>query len=692
MHRLRASTLGALLTLAALAAGVGSAQAVAVSAGSGSGLAGQTVDIDVNTASLTGLNVTSLQFSLSYTNTAVVAVDVISTGSLTAAAGWAAPVFGVTNSGTIGTIRVNDLGTSPLAGPGSLLKVRFTLNPALLNGGSSTLTLANFMFNEGTPAATTTSGTLTIGVTPQIAVSPASGEIVRGQTLQFSVTGSPTLPITYSTSNSAVATISAAGLLTGVAPGAVTVTATDAAAHTATTTGQVLVRALGITAGSGSVVAGNPISVPITVTSLAGLGIRSGQFEAAYNTAYLTLASVTTPAGTLLHNWGSVAYGPEATGCLVNFLGSTDLTGTGVLCYLNFTTAAAHPGTTVLSFTSALFNEAYPPLRTSGTVTVSAVPTITVSPDVVSLLAGQTQQYTLAGTPTPPITWSVVNPAIASIRSSGLLTALSGGVTQVKAVDAVGAVDYSTSLTVSDLKVTLGSVVAGPGSTVRVPITSDRLVGVLGIMSMQFSVGWTGTSIVNGGTLPSGLWGQWGASSSVSKFNYGLASLVCNALGSTAMPNTGTQLAAVSLDLSPTATPGTVIPLTLSGLMFNEGSPRSLVVNGQIQVSTAADVNPIPGSMEFALAASEPNPTRGSARIRFSLPSSVAGGAPVRLGVYDLTGRKVRMLVNEALGAGPHEATWDGRDDGGRALPAGLYFTRLEWAGLTTARRLTLVY
>ena len=691
MNRLRASALGALLTLAALAAGVGSAQAVAVSVGTGSGLAGQTVDIDINTASLTGLNVTSLQFDLSYSPSQITAVDVIPAGSLTAAALWQAPVFSVSNYGGTGTIHVSDAGSGPIVGAGSLLKVRFTLNPALLNGGGSALNLANFKFNEGTPAVTTTNGYLTINATPQIYISPASGEIVRGQTLQFSVSGTPTLPVGYTTSNNAIATISAAGLLTGVAPGAVTVTATDAAAHTSTTSGQVLVRGMGITAGSGSVVAGNPITVPISVTSLNGLGIRTGQFELTYDRTYLSLTSVTTPAGTLLNGWGPLTYSEKATGCLVDFLGSADLAGSGVLCYLNFATSAAHPGGTYLSFASALFNETLPALRTSGLVSVPAVPTIFVNPDVVSLLAGQTQQYTVSGTPTPPIAWSVVNPAIASISPTGLVTALSGGVTQVRAQDAVGAVDYCTSLTVYDLQVTLGNAVGGPGTTVKVPITSDRLVGALNIWSMQFNVGWNGTAIVNGTALPSGLWGNWGVGNDVSKFNYGLGNLVCAGAGNTTMANTGTQLASISLDISPSATPGSTIPLTLSGLTFNEGLPKPLVLNGQLIVSTAADVTPASGSAEFALGASEPNPARGSARIPFSLPSAEAGGAPARLGVYDLTGRRVRVLVDEALRAGPHEATWDGRDDRGRALPAGLYFTRLEWSGHTATRRLTLV-
>jgi hypothetical protein len=40
--------------------------------------------------------------------------------------------------------------------------------------------------------------------------------------------------------------------------------------------------------------------------------------------------------------------------------------------------------------------------------------------------------------------------------------------------------------------------------------------------------------------------------------------------------------------------------------------------------------------------------------------------------VVDLTGRVVRTL------AGPSPLTWDGRDDSGRALGAGVYWVRAE--------------
>ena len=118
-------------------------------------------------------------------------------------------------------------------------------------------------------------------------------------------------------------------------------------------------------------------------------------------------------------------------------------------------------------------------------------------------------------------------------------------------------------------------------------------------------------------------------------------------------------------------------------------APTVTTVNGSITVSVAADA-PGSSSRALALAPCEPNPLRTSGRVRFSLPEAAAGGERVRLTVHGLDGARVRTLVDEPLGAGDHEALWDGRDDRGRPLAPGLYFTRLQWRDNGLTRKLTL--
>ncbi len=686
MLRLRAWALGFLLVLAATAAGTGTARAVAVSVGTGNGLAGQTVNIDINTADVTGQGILSLQFDLSYNSSQVTAVDVINTGTLAGTAGWQTPQFFVSSVSNTGKVTVSDAGTTPLTGAGSMVRVSFLLNPALLNGGSTSLTLSNFKFNEGSPTVTTTTGSITINVTPQIDVYPDLGEVIRGQTLQFNVSGSVTNPVTWSTSNPAIATISSSGLLTGVAPGAVTVTATDAALHASTTTGTVLIRGMGITSTTVNVLVGQPLAIPITVTSLTGLGIRSGQFSLTWGTNVASFVSVTAPPGTLLNGWGPIFAAATSNGCSVDFTGSTDLSGSGILCYLNLQASPTSAGSSSLTFVNPVFNETMPAKATNGFFSVGALPTIFASPDNVTLLAGQTQQYTVSGA-TAPLTWSVEDPTLATISPTGLLTAVKGGVTRVRVQDANGSVDYTNNLTIYDLKVTLGSVNAPPGSTVILPITSDRTVGSLNIYSMQFAIDWTGANITNGVASPSGLWSSWGLGNIQSHFDNGLTELDCAAGGVATLPNTSTLLGSVNLVISPSAPSGTNITVSLARLVFNEGSPIPQIVNGTVHVLSSADAPPVGTTAEFALRTSEPNPARGDGiRIPFSIGTQ---GGRVQLAIFGLDGRRIRTLADGPFAPGPHESTWNGRDDTGHLVPAGLYFTRLEHQGRIATQKLT---
>jgi hypothetical protein len=65
--------------------------------------------------------------------------------------------------------------------------------------------------------------------------------------------------------------------------------------------------------------------------------------------------------------------------------------------------------------------------------------------------------------------------------------------------------------------------------------------------------------------------------------------------------------------------------------------------------------------------------------------------SPTMLRVYDVAGRLVVVLVDGVLSAGKHNITWDGCDEAGRKVGAGLYICHLKtMAGQTTARALIL--
>jgi hypothetical protein len=85
-----------------------------------------------------------------------------------------------------------------------------------------------------------------------------------------------------------------------------------------------------------------------------------------------------------------------------------------------------------------------------------------------------------------------------------------------------------------------------------------------------------------------------------------------------------------------------------------------------------------------------PNPFRGTTTVAFVIPSATENGIAA-LEIFDVAGRRVRGLVQEAARPGRYEATWDGRNDAGEAVRAGTYFCRVRCGGEVRTTRVVLV-
>ena len=77
------------------------------------------------------------------------------------------------------------------------------------------------------------------------------------------------------------------------------------------------------------------------------------------------------------------------------------------------------------------------------------------------------------------------------------------------------------------------------------------------------------------------------------------------------------------------------------------------------------------------LMAPSQNPARGRVGIAFSLGRDVS----VELDVLDVGGRRVKRIESGRLRAGLYRRIWDGRDQSGKDVPAGVYFMRLRVDG-----------
>lgn len=126
----------------------------------------------------------------------------------------------------------------------------------------------------------------------------------------------------------------------------------------------------------------------------------------------------------------------------------------------------------------------------------------------------------------------------------------------------------------------------------------------------------------------------------------------------------------------------------------SDSSPNSFYGYGIVDAAAAVNVfgaviDPgliIPQS--YTLYQNYPNPFNLPTTIRFDLPQS----GRVRLVIYNALGQPVRTLIDADLPARSlHEASWDGRDDGGREVASGVYFYRLDAGRFQKTRRMLLL-
>jgi len=82
-----------------------------------------------------------------------------------------------------------------------------------------------------------------------------------------------------------------------------------------------------------------------------------------------------------------------------------------------------------------------------------------------------------------------------------------------------------------------------------------------------------------------------------------------------------------------------------------------------------------------------PNPFNPATTIAFNLSHA----SRITLHVYDMTGKKVRTLINGHYAAGHHTLLWNGTNDAGQAVSSGVYFYRLEAGNFRQTRKMLLV-
>ncbi|MGH7452105.1 MAG: FlgD immunoglobulin-like domain containing protein, partial [bacterium] len=115
------------------------------------------------------------------------------------------------------------------------------------------------------------------------------------------------------------------------------------------------------------------------------------------------------------------------------------------------------------------------------------------------------------------------------------------------------------------------------------------------------------------------------------------------------------------------------------------------IINDWFGLGTEVD-EPAGGPESFALLPNYPNPFMpaigaAATQIIFSLSQS----EKVQLEIFNVLGQRVRKLLNAPREQGQHAIVWDGTNDAGQRVAAGVYILRLRAGKFAAERKLTLV-
>src|SRR5213596_1878807 len=383
------------------------------------------------------------------------------------------PVASVTMSPAAATVTVGtttQLTATPKDANGTALSGR-ALTWATSNAAVATVSASGSVTGVAAGSATITatsegqSGTSAITVTnvpvASVTVSPTAAGVTVGATTQVTATPKDSngtalsgRVVTWATSNAAAATVSASGLVTGVAAGSATITATSEgqSGTSAITVTNVPVASVTVSPATASLTVGattqltaTPKDANGTATDLAVAGVTDSSVTLSFTevtdgTGLPASYDIRFAAGTI--SWGSatvVARGSCASPMAGNAIGAKrSCTVLGLAPSIGYQfQLVAFRGTLKLN---AVFGALSNITQATTSPSTAAVATVAVSPAAASLLVGSTQQLSamikdangnvLSGR---TVTWASSALGVAAVSVSGLVTGLAIGSTTITA-------------------------------------------------------------------------------------------------------------------------------------------------------------------------------------------------------------------------------------------------------------------
>lgn len=373
-----------------------------------------------------------------------------------------------------------------------------------LAAGNATITATTTDGGFTADSVVTVQAGQTVSVTG-VTVSPATASVNVGATLPLGATVSPTnatnKSVVWSSSNSAAATVNSSGVVTGVAAGSATITATTVDGGFSGQSVITVTAAVVITSANGFVSIPAPpdktgtftvtfdaapsISPMNTVVGLANgsqtaytgiaVGLRfnpTGMIDARNGGAFAAASSIPYAAGVSYHFRLTVDVTSHTYSAFVTPAGGSEVTIGSNYAFRTEQNTVTKLNTWVADVSATPGGALTLSVGTNPPVPVTGV---TVAPATVSIGIGATTQMTATIAPAnasnQAVTWSSSNPAIASVNNSGVVTGVAAGSANVIATTADGGFAGQGTVTVQPAAIVLVT-----GVTVS-PATASIAVG-----------------------------------------------------------------------------------------------------------------------------------------------------------------------------------------------------------------------
>ncbi|MBD3291223.1 T9SS type A sorting domain-containing protein [candidate division KSB1 bacterium] len=441
------------------------------------------------------------------------------------------------------------------------------------------------------------------------------------------------------------------------------------------------------------------VQIPVSISDVTGLEVTSIQFDLAYNASILDLLNINN-SGAITSDWNTPAFTETGTGATITFAGTTALTGSGKLAWIEFHVIGDYNQTTDINFQNIVFQpETVLGKPTNGSLQVKAGLVYVSLPDTtessgtsISIPVNVTEVTGLDVTQV--ICAFSFDPTVLNVtgyRTNGTLTSAWELPTYYELSNRVG-FEFNGVTALS-----------GSGPLVYVDfdvIGADGAVSPLNFITFKFNSDIPEAQLTNGSLTIDGVIPVELAFFEVQESD---GQVLLNWSTVTESNNYGFEIQRQFKDEETWQRIGfveghgtTSVPQSYS--FVEQGLPggtylyrlKQIDFDGAFEYSETVEVN-LTIATTFALGQNYPNPFNPDTRIDYSIPDSENGDQLVSLTIFNMLGEKIRTLISRRQSPGSYSAYWDGTDDSNVPVSTGIYIYRLKAGQYAATKRMVLM-